>query len=89
MYTNRQVRVTFYERRPSSFRLANHFNEAEAFHDLFPDDSKLHFSQPVTHTAVNAEAEREVLTGLGSINDELVGIGNRFFITITGDIPHH
>ena len=67
-----QVCVPFDKRAPDPNRFTDNFHEFKPFHDFFPDDAQLHFRQPVTHTAMYTEPERQVLSWFGAIDDKFV-----------------
>ena len=69
---DRQLFVAFHEARLHSYRVASHLDVLEALHDLFPDNAKLHLGKTVAHTTVNAESERDVVTGVRPVDGELV-----------------
>jgi Rrf2 family transcriptional regulator, nitric oxide-sensitive transcriptional repressor len=55
-------------------RFARRLHPVEALLDLLPQHAQLHLGQPVAHAAMDAVAERHVLSGVGPVDDELVGV---------------
>ena len=49
---------------------------------------QLQLGQPIAHAAMQAKAERQMLPGIGPVDDQFVGVFKLFFITVSGDIPH-
>src|SRR6201995_3287838 len=70
-------------------RLTHHLDPVEALEHLLPDDLQLQFSEPHANAAVDAEAERQMGAGPGAVDNEVVGILDHFFVTVTRDVPHH
>src|SRR6185437_735263 len=85
----RHAVVAFHEARRDAAGFAGEFDVREAFHDLFPDDLELQFGQTVSHAAVDAEAERQVLAGARTIYQIGVGVFDHFVVTVARDVPHH
>lgn len=75
--------------RQDTLWLTHDFNVAVALENFFPHDTKLHLSKSVTHTPVNTKTKREVLAGIGAINDELVRVLDNSLVTIPRDVPHN
>lgn len=47
-----QFRVPLHETRVDALGLSNHFDMFETVHNLFPNDTQLHFGEAIPHTAV-------------------------------------
>ena len=56
---------------------------------LFPDHAQLHLAQAVAEAAVDAEAERQVVPRVGTVDEELVRVLDRVGVAIARDVPHH
>jgi hypothetical protein len=65
------------------------FNHRKAFQNLFPQNDELHFRQAIPDAAMDPKAKRQVMARPGAIDNEMIWPIDRFFITITGDIPHN
>ena len=52
--------------------MANHLHMREALEDFLPQDAQLHLTEPVTHAAVDAETEGEVVPRVFAVDDEIV-----------------
>ncbi len=88
MYANRQRldaanKVGF---KPCLF--ANDLHPAEAVHNLFPNNAKLHLCESVAHAPMNAKAEGYVVSRVSSINDQSVRILMNRVVPVPRDIPH-
>ena len=70
------------EIRVGAFRLLDDLDRGKALQDLFPKDRQLHFCQSVADTAMNAETERQMMTGLRPVDDtnEAYKLGVNFII---------
>lgn len=62
--------------------LSNNLDLGEALKDFFPQYPQLHFTEAVTHTAVNTEAEGKVIARIGTINSKFIGPVNGRLIVI-------
>ena len=69
MQSNWEFCVTPNKRRESPLFFADYFDMLKTLHYLFPKDLELLFSSSVTHTSVYSESERQVISGIGSIDD--------------------
>src|SRR5580704_2212853 len=85
---HRQFGYAVHEGRVNPLRLANNLDLREAQQDLLPQNLQLHFGEALAHAAVNAEAEREMLPRPGAIDDEAIGVVDRLFVAVAGDVPH-
>ena len=54
--------------------LANDLDPTEAFHNLLPDNAKLHLCESVAHAAMDPEAEGHVVSGVDPINDQSIRV---------------
>jgi hypothetical protein len=70
-------------------RFAHHLDPVKTLQHFLPDDLELQFGEPHADAAVNAEAERQMGTRAGAIDDELVGPFDPFFVAVARDVPHH
>ena len=67
LHANWERGVALHERRDVATGFTYHFDIAEACLQFLPEDTQLHFRQPVTHAAMDAVAKRDVLTRVRSI----------------------
>src|SRR6516225_3527874 len=72
----------------SPFRFLDDLDRREALQDLLPQDHQLHLRQPVADAAMDAEPERQMLTGPRAIDDKAIRLLDLFGIAVAGDIPH-
>src|SRR3954469_6924413 len=79
---HRQGLVALDEAGINPLRLFDHVDPVKALEDLFPDDFQLQFGKPHADATVDAEAERDMRAGPGTIDDELVRLLDDFFIAI-------
>src|SRR5437868_14009484 len=86
---DRQGLVTFDKTRIHPLGFIDHLNISESLENLFPDDLELQLGQPDSDAAMDAEAERNVGTWPGAVNDEIVGAFDHVLVTIARDVPHH
>jgi hypothetical protein len=49
--------IAFNERGVGAFNIAYDLDFSKAFHDFFPNDSQLHFSHAITHSAMDTKAK--------------------------------
>ena len=75
--------------RINSLWLAHDFNCRVTFHHFLPEDRELEFGQTIAHASVNPKAERHVLAGASTVNDEIIGTVDHIFVAVTRRIPHH
>jgi len=85
-HCHRHVGVAFNKGGESPFRFGQHFDALESLQNLLPQYSELQFGESITHAAVNAEPERQVLPRVGPLNVEHVGIFKHVRVTVAG---HH
>src|SRR3546814_121543 len=76
-------------------------NPARLAHDLdlpglrpslerfLPQHAQLHLREAIADTAMDAEAERQVMTRIGTVDDEPVGVLDLVAVTVARDVPHH
>ena len=50
--------------------------------DLFPENTQLHLGQTVTHAAMNAEAEGDVIPSVWAVDDEAIRIRKNVLVMI-------
>src|SRR3954452_17765918 len=85
---HRQGLVTFHKARVYSLWLANNFNGVEPLQHLLPDDLQLQLGKPHAHATVDAEAERQMGSRAGAVDDEVIGVLDYLFVAVAGDVPH-
>ena len=74
MQPHRQMGVTTHEIRNSANGCTNHLNSAVSIEHFFPEDSELKLGNTIAHAAMDTEAERKVLTCVGSIDIESISV---------------
>src|SRR5512135_1324503 len=84
----RQLGVAEHEVRRNALRFADDIDPREALHDFLPQDAQLHLRHAISHAAMDAEAERDVMARTFAVDDEFVGAFDRFLVAIARDIPH-
>ena len=57
--------------------------------NFFPEHSKLHFRQAVTHATMNPKAERNMTARVGAIDHQPIRLRKNTFVPVTGQVPHH
>src|SRR5215212_7786981 len=60
-----------------------------AFQHLLPQDFQLHLGQAVADAAMDAGAERQVMTRPRTADDEALGLLDRRLVAVARDVPHH
>src|SRR6202790_461946 len=86
---NRQGLVALDEARIYPLGLADHLNLVEPFQDFFPDYLQLKLGQSEPNAAMNSEAEGDVGTRPGPVNDEVVRTLDDLVVAVARDVPHH
>src|SRR5216683_2619091 len=86
---NRQGLVALDEARIYPLGLADHLNLVEPLQDFFPDYLQLKLGQSEPNAAMNAEAEGDVGTRPGTVNDEVVRTLDYLVVAVARDVPHH
>src|SRR3984893_8504324 len=86
---NRQGLVALDEARIYQLGLADHLNLVEPLQDFFPDYLQLKLGQSEPNAAMNTEAEGDVGTRPGPVNDEVVRTLDYLFVAVARDVPHH
>src|ERR1700681_2081774 len=86
---NRQGLVALDEARIYQLGLADHLNLVEPLQDFFPDYLQLKLGQSEPNAAMNAEAEGDVGTRPGPVNDEGVRTLDELLVAAARDVPHH
>src|SRR5665213_1224864 len=86
---HRQRADTADEIRIEPPRGTNDLETQISLQNLLPENPQLLLSKPIADTAMNAGTERQMLPGLGPIDDKFIGALDFFFVAISGDIPHH
>src|ERR1044071_6329148 len=86
---DRQGLVAFDKTRIHPLRFGDHLNILETPENFFPDNLELQFRQPDSDAAVDAEAEGNVGSGPGAVDDEVVGTVDHVLVTVARDVPHH
>ena len=74
MQLNRHVRVAVHEIRGDTRRLLQHLYVLKPIEHLFPENSELHLSKTIAHTAMDSIAEGDVLPGVVPIDDQTVRV---------------
>src|SRR6516225_8922718 len=67
---------------------SQHLDLELALQDLLPQNSQLQVRDPVADAAVDAGAIGKVLTRLGTVDDEGIGIVDGALVAVARDIPH-
>src|SRR5258708_40140699 len=67
-------------------RRADDLDAWQAIEDFLPENLQLHFGQALADTAVNAETERQMLAWTGAVDDEAVGVFDRFLVAVARDV---
>src|SRR6266487_2862794 len=86
---DRQGLVAFDKTRIHPLGFADHFNILETLENFFPDDLELQLGQPDSNAAMDAEAEGNVGTRPGAVDDEVVGAVDRLLVAVARNVPHH
>src|SRR3546814_18449524 len=68
--------------------VADYLDVLEAGKQLPPQTPQLHFGQPIAHTPVHTESERDVIARIGTIDNEIIRILENAFVAVTRGIPH-
>ena len=76
------------EGREDPLRLAQNLDRPASPQNVLPQKLQLHLCEVFSHAAVDAEAEGEVLTRAGTVDEETVGFLDCVFVAIAGDVPH-
>src|SRR3979411_312176 len=80
--------VALDEARIYPLGLADHLNLGEPLQDSFPDYLQLKLGQSEPNAAMNAEAEGDVGTRPGPVNDEVVGTLDDLLVAVARDVTH-
>src|ERR1700730_15370481 len=86
---NRQGLVALDEARIYPPGLADHLDIIEPLQDFFPDYLQLKLGQSEPDAPMNTEAEGDVGTRPGPVNDEIVRTLDDLFVAVARDVPHH
>src|SRR5216683_2340535 len=86
---NRQGLVALDEARIYPLGLADHLNFVEPLQDFFPDYLQLKLGQSEPNAPMNTEAEGDVGTRPGPVNDEVVRTLDDLVVAVARDVPHH
>src|SRR5215831_2028221 len=77
--------VALHEARVGAFRLLQQLDVGEPLQDFFPDHPELQLGQPIADAAVDAEPERQVLTGPRPVDHIVVGPIDDLLVAVAGD----
>ena len=87
MHPHRQLVITPDEVVADALGSANNLDILKAFHNFLPKDTQLHLCKAVTHAAVNTHSKGQMVTHIGSVNNEAVGLGDNIAVPVSRRIP--
>ena len=89
MHPHRQLVITPNKVVADALGRSNDLDMLKALHYFLPQDAQLHFCKAVTHAPMNAHPKGQMVTHIGPINYEAVGLGDNIAVPVSRRIPKH